>query len=223
MTTLPRFGSKVIREIRSGVRDSNGRKKVNPAEVFAKAKARDQKQREEIAAIKPIENSQQMSAAEFQAYVKQQAGSVVKRSAKKPRSPLMKAEDKAWKPFSLFIRLRDADANGIVKCCTCGVYRHYKRMQAGHYITRAKKATLFYENNSHGQCPACNLYQGGKPIEYELFIDRKYGAGTAEKIRIDAVKECRRTIEQLQEIQERYRLKVEQIKDHEPNKFKSAA
>lgn len=141
------------------------------------------------------------------------------KSTTKVRSPYKKAEDKAWDQFSLFIRLRDSDANGIIRCCTCGKMKHWKRMQAGHYMSRRNKATLFDERNVHGQCAGCNAWQGGRAQDHAVFIDRKYGQGAAEKIRIDSKKECRRRITDLPWIEEEYRKKVEEFRKTSPGKF----
>lgn len=128
-------------------------------------------------------------------------------------------KSKAWEHFSRFIRLRDADQYGIATCCTCGRSKPWKQLQAGHYITRAREATLFDERNVHAQCAGCNKWQGGRPLDYEVFLDRRYGEGTAEQIRAKARMECKRTIHDYQFIAETYRERVEWIKKHEPEKY----
>ena len=65
-------------------------------------------------------------------------------------SKLKKELDK-W--FSLFIRLRDADSNGLVFCFTCGCSKYYKRgMQNGHFQSRKHLATRWDEENCQPQC-----------------------------------------------------------------------
>lgn len=138
------------------------------------------------------------------------------------REARKKAKAKAWKAFSLFIRLRDSDANGIVTCCTCGSRKPWKKVQAGHYVTRAKEATLFDEQCVQGQCAGCNMWQGGKPLEFEQYLDRKYGKGTAEKIRIKAVQPCKRVTSDYLFIEKTFTERVAWIKQHEPSKFTAA-
>ena len=74
----------------------------------------------------------------------------------KTLSKLKKELDK-W--FSLYIRLRYASVDGIVECWTCGKTQHYKRMHAGHFMSRRHHATRWNEENVQVQCPGCNLFK----------------------------------------------------------------
>lgn len=104
----------------------------------------------------------------------------------KPKSIKALKKD-AWDAFSRFIRQRDADENGNVKCCTCENVRHWKGMQAGHFVSRVQESTLFDEMNVWSQCAGCNMPpNNGRPFEYAAFLDAKFGPGTAEKIRARA-------------------------------------
>jgi hypothetical protein len=55
-------------------------------------------------------------------------------------------------------------------------------MDAGHFISRNKRATKYNEQNVNAQCPRCNRFLSGRQYEHGLAIDRKWGAGTAEKL-----------------------------------------
>ena len=46
---------------------------------------------------------------------------------------ISKLKKKLDKIFSEFIRRRNADHLGRVKCFTCGVEKHWKEQQAGHF------------------------------------------------------------------------------------------
>jgi len=96
----------------------------------------------------------------------------------------MKPDDKLWKVFSEFIRRRDADSNGICKCITCGLVRHWKEMDCGHGIPRQHKATKYNEMNNHAQCKRCNGFEGGKREVYKVEVDKRYGAGTWDKLEV---------------------------------------
>ena len=91
------------------------------------------------------------------------------------------SEDKLWKNFSLFIRLRDCptDARGYARCITCGSVHHYKELQAGHYIRRRHRAVKYDERNVHAQCVDCNKYGNGKEAEHRAAIVEKYGEEVA--------------------------------------------
>jgi hypothetical protein len=137
------------------------------------------------------------------------------------RGERAKAKKKAWVQFSLFIRLRDSDENGIATCITCGRRKSWRQMQAGHYVTRAKETTLFNEKNSHSQCAGCNMFQGGKPLEYEVEMDKRYGAGAAQSMRDLGRMESKRTIADYQRIETYYKEIVTIIRLNSPNKFKA--
>ena len=84
-------------------------------------------------------------------------------------------QSKADLLFSLYIRLRDADENGYVTCCTCGASHHYKDVDAGHFISRIHNTGRYNEKNVHPQCYHCNRFNGGRIAVYEEFLREKYG------------------------------------------------
>ena len=95
-------------------------------------------------------------------------------------SKLKKELDK-W--FSLFIRLRDADSNGLVFCFTCGRSKHYKSgMQNGHFQSRKHLSTRWDEENCQVQCVGCNMFKAGEQYKFAINLDAKYGEGTAEEL-----------------------------------------
>jgi len=63
--------------------------------------------------------------------------------------------------FSLYIRLKYSNKHGWVKCFTCGIAKHYKEMQNGHYVTRGKYSTRWDEENCRPQCYGCNIGRNG--------------------------------------------------------------
>lgn len=100
--------------------------------------------------------------------------------AKKPeKQKKLKSESKLKKEldaiFSQYIRLKYADDSGMVKCVTCGAVRHWKEMQAGHYISRQHLAVRFDEDNVFPQDVSCNVFRGGNYTAYALFMLDKYG------------------------------------------------
>lgn len=84
--------------------------------------------------------------------------------------------------FSRYIRLRDSNRSGMCACITCEVRRHYKDMDAGHFLSRQYMATRFDERNVHAQCPRCNQYGSGEQYLHSLSIERKYPKGTIEDL-----------------------------------------
>ena len=96
--------------------------------------------------------------------------------------------------FSKFIRQRDSlkkepwDKTNVCKCCTCGKINLdvEKRVHAGHFQKRDNWNTRYDERNVHAQCHQCNTFKGGRDFEFGLYIDKKYGPGTAESLYIKA-------------------------------------
>jgi len=81
--------------------------------------------------------------------------------------------------MSRYVRLRDLDDSGKLTCSTCGRRMDPEEAQNGHYIPRQHKATRWLEKNTAPQCPKCNDYEGGEQHLMGLYLDRKYGFGTA--------------------------------------------
>ncbi len=63
---------------------------------------------------------------------------------------------------SLYVRIRDADKDGMVRCFTCYTTKHYTLMQAGHFISRSHIGLRFdVKNNQRTQCQHCNCHLHG--------------------------------------------------------------
>ena len=90
------------------------------------------------------------------------------------------------KYFSLYIRLRDCDDLGFVQCFTSGRYYHYKKIHAGHFMSRKCLATRWCEINVQPQSAADNLFGQGEQYKFGKELDFKYGEGTAEELQIKA-------------------------------------
>lgn len=85
--------------------------------------------------------------------------------------------------FSLFIRLRDADEDGIIRCPCCGAKVYWKSADAMHYVRRSCHATLWSEWNVNAGCFTCNRLNYGELDVYAVWLDNKYGPGTADELR----------------------------------------
>jgi hypothetical protein len=104
------------------------------------------------------------------------------------RSPLRKKsrgtfKHRAWEVFSKYIRQRNADESGMVSCISCGTVKHWKEIDAGHYIAKSLSLALrFDERNVHPQCVACNKWRHGNPSQYALALIRRYGENILEEL-----------------------------------------
>ena len=107
---------------------------------------------------------------------------------KKTTAQLKKELDK-W--FSLFIRLREATNEGMVQCITSGRLYHYKKIHAGHFMSRRHMSTRWCEMNVAPQSAADNLFGQGEQYKFGLALDHKYGDGTAEELQIKSRQICK--------------------------------
>ena len=83
--------------------------------------------------------------------------------------------------FSQFIRRRFS-VNEIAECVTCGNKAHYKKLQAGHFMSRKHYATRWDVTNVQVQCYSCNVMRYGEQYKYGLYLEQAYGKGTAEEL-----------------------------------------
>lgn len=99
-----------------------------------------------------------------------------KKKTKRGKSPLKAKKDLAWKLCSHYIRRKYANENGFCSCVTCGIKKHWKEMQAGHFIPGRNNSILFEETNIHPQCVKCNMYDKElSKINYYNFMIVEYG------------------------------------------------
>lgn len=82
-----------------------------------------------------------------------------------------------WKSCATYIKLRDANSEGLVQCCTCprmlSIYA--PECQAGHYVPGHNNTTYFDDAIIHCQCDKCNGYGKGEQAKYSIFLKKKYG------------------------------------------------
>lgn len=115
--------------------------------------------------------------------------------------------------FSRYIRIRDAYPNGYAHCCTCNKIFHWKEMQCGHFVSRKYLNTRYHEKNCHAQCKICNINNDGELGKYALFLDKKYGIGTAQTI-IDLSEihvKNKRTTEYFKQLKNNYKIKATEL------------
>ncbi|SRR6266702_4729832 len=107
-----------------------------------------------------------------------------KTTAKK--SPLKKEKEKAWKIFSEYIRLRDClkTTKTILggECYTCRRIKHYKELQAGHFLPGRHNANLFDERGCHAQCWWCNIQLYGNIPSYYKRMLADYGQEVIDQL-----------------------------------------
>lgn len=115
----------------------------------------------------------------------------------------------ADKYFSQYIRQRDADRHGMVKCITCPAAKPWKEMQAGHFVKRSVSMLRYSDENVNAQCMQCNVYKYGEQYKYAQEVDLKFGQGTADRLYAQRHTSHKFTIQELQDIIEEAKANVQ--------------
>lgn len=84
--------------------------------------------------------------------------------------------------FSVSVRTRGMDKDGLNTCVTCGARKHWKEMDAGHYVPRNYMSLRFDERNVWPQCRKCNRFIKGNMVEYAVFMEATYGIGIIQQL-----------------------------------------
>jgi hypothetical protein len=84
--------------------------------------------------------------------------------------------------FSKYVRIRDADKNGIVSCYTCGCQKRWQDMQCSHFIGRTSLMTRWEPLNAKAACVGCNCLAHGKLDVFEQKLNEE-NAGIVEWLR----------------------------------------
>jgi 5-methylcytosine-specific restriction endonuclease McrA len=75
--------------------------------------------------------------------------------------------------FSQYIRLRYSK-NEISECVTCGKQDHWKKLQAGHFVSRKHYATRWDEDNVQVQCSGCNVFRYGEQYLFSKYLGARF-------------------------------------------------
>jgi len=124
---------------------------------------------------------------------------------------ISKLKKKLDKVFSEFIRKRNADDLGFITCFTCGVKRHWKEQQAGHFQSRSHHSTRWDEVNVQVQCVKCNMYRQGEQYKFGLYLDERFGKGTAKDLENRAKTIVKLNRVDYEEAIERYKQKIKEL------------
>ena len=101
--------------------------------------------------------------------------------AKRKPKPIGKLKAEAATLLQKLRRMEEADGDGMCVCVTCGKKAHWKDVDGGHWISRARSGTLLDERNIHPQDKRCNAWgmDALGILEYRRFIVDTYGEAVA--------------------------------------------
>ncbi len=118
-------------------------------------------------------------------------------------------DKRMWEVFSLYIRLRDCNEQGMVLCITCEKHRDWKGVDAGHGISRRHFCTKYDERNVMSQCKPCNNWGSGERAIYSRKVDAVHGSGTWDELELLSKGSCKKSkfyfLEKIPEYQEKIR------------------
>ena len=132
----------------------------------------------------------------------------------KPVKGVAKLKKDADKWFSIYVRRRDSNKNGIASCITCGVKKPWKEIQNGHFVSRRVNSLRYDDENCNSQCYSCNVMKYGEQYKYAKELDMKYGDGTADRLHARRFETHKFTQQELLDIIEEAK---ENIKVYEAN------
>lgn len=115
--------------------------------------------------------------------------------------------------FSQYIRLRDANKDGYIRCISCGKLVFWKEADAGHYINRAHMSTRYDELNVHAQCRHCNRFREGNMLGYTRSLIRKYGQDVLDKLQIKKNQTSKISDFEAEKLIEYYKQQIKKLKE----------
>ena len=94
----------------------------------------------------------------------------------KKQLTIPKLKKKLDRVFCLYTRLKEVGGrNKFGRCVTCGKKFGFKKLDAGHFISRNYTIHRWNPINVHTQCQRCNRFSGGEIEEYFLWMEVEYG------------------------------------------------
>ena len=114
--------------------------------------------------------------------------------------------------FSEYIRRRDADENGYIKCISCGHIVRWENSDAGHYYNRSINSLRYDEKNVNAQCRHCNRFLEGNIQGYRKGLIKKYGSDAVKMLDIKRFNICKLGIFEIEILKKEYKEKLKQIK-----------
>lgn len=140
--------------------------------------------------------------------------------SKKKKSSKRKWIEKLDSVFSVFIRLRDTNDEGIGFCISSGKPIYYRIMQdgkvrtncdCGHFENRRKLSVRFNEVNCNAQSIAENRFNEGNKNNYEKNLILKFGKDKVELVKVLSNQRSNYTEFDLEILYRHYEKLVEQL------------
>jgi len=115
------------------------------------------------------------------------------------------------KVFSIYIRRRDADEYGRVKCCTCDMVTHWSEMDCGHWMINRPNTTRWDEENCHPQCKKCNRHYDGEWVKHRDYIIDRHGFDAMYELGHKSQRPIKMMQHEIDEMVQVYKEKIKQL------------
>jgi len=143
---------------------------------------------------------------------------VIKKKKKRKLPSIYSLKRKLWPIYSEYIRLKDADKEGNIKCVTCNkLYPAIGsgNLHCGHFFSkRFYSCIMFEELNTHPVCNSCNRKQSsGESYMYYLHLVEKFGSKAIHNLYEQGCRKIPYTRDQLIEKIQYYTLKLNKLKN----------
>ena len=119
----------------------------------------------------PCRNQQKAKQYTERASIKNKLRSLVCNEGMAERQSLINDLDFT---FSRYIRIKEANENGMCECYTCGKIDHWKYLQCSHYIKRGHYGLRWDSRNAKPACINCNELLNGNINEYTIRLEKEY-------------------------------------------------
>ncbi len=114
--------------------------------------------------------------------------------------------------FSEFIRIRDSDNQGLIRCISCNKIVAWKESDCGHYINRKHNSTRYDEKNCNAQCRSCNRFDEGNIQGYRQGLIKKYGEYAVKILEMKKFNYCKMGQFEIDILGKEYKQKLKYLK-----------
>lgn len=121
------------------------------------------------------------------------------------------------KIFSEYIRIRDSDDKGLIRCISCGKIVPWKESDCGHYINRKHNSTRYDEKNCNAQCRSCNRFDEGNIQGYRSGLISKYGQWVVNVLELKKYNYCKMGQFEIDILGKEYKQKLKYLKIQKAN------
>lgn len=137
---------------------------------------------------------------------------------KKPKKKTIAQEvEKVATILQRLVRIKAADEFGMALCVSCGVRKHWKELQGGHFISRTHISTKILEENIHPQCMGCNGPRAKDSLvtlTYRRYMVDTYGEDFVKELENLARAPKKYTKEEVNQLKELYNKQLKALEEN---------